>query len=73
MNSLIFFLKISSQSELMAAKKIRRVIWVEEKVLELEKRIENLENTFKFYLEKENKSLQFWKRIVSDFKRIIGL
>ncbi len=46
---------------------------MEEKVLELEKRIENLENTFKFYLEKENKSLQFWKRIVSDFKRIIGL
>lgn len=40
---------------------------------ELEQRIEQLENTFKFYLEKENKSLQFWKRIVSDFKRIIGL
>lgn len=46
---------------------------MENRVSDLEKRVDRLEKAFRFYLQAEKKSLKFLHKIVSDFKRVIGL
>ena len=46
---------------------------MEKRVSDLEERVDRLEKAFKFYLQAEKKSLRFLRKIVSDFKKVIGL
>lgn len=46
---------------------------MEKRISDLEKRVDRLERSFKFYLNSQKKSLRFLQKIVSDIKRAIGL
>lgn len=46
---------------------------MEKRISDLEKRVDRLERAFKFYLDSQKKSLRFLHKIVSDFKKAIGL
>lgn len=46
---------------------------MDKRVSDLEKRVDRLEKAFKFYLNSQKKSLRFLHKIISDFKKAIGL
>ena len=46
---------------------------MDDKVAELEKRVDRLEKAFKFYLNSQKKSLNFLRKAIDAFKRVIGI